>query len=64
MYLGQNDIRSLAALMELAEILIPRVTIIKPMAPKAEAARPPWDPDFIQRPTIMIGFQMTSLYAV
>ena len=33
MYLGQNAIKSLAALIELAEILIPRVTMIKPMAP-------------------------------
>ena len=40
MYLGQKDMRSLAALMELAEILIPRVTMSKAMAPKAEAARP------------------------
>lgn len=64
MYFGQNDMRSLAALMELAEILIPSVTMSKPMAPKAEAARPPWDPDDCQSPTIMIGFQMTSPYAV
>ncbi len=64
MYLGQNDIRSLAALMELAEMLIPRVTMIKPMAPKAAAARPPCEPDFIHRLMIWIGFQMTSPYAV
>lgn len=64
MYLGQKDIRSLAALIELAEMLIPRVTMIKPMAPKAAAARPPWDPDFIQRPMISMGFQSTSPYAV
>ena len=63
MYLGQKDMRSLAALMELAEMLIPRVTMIKPMAPKAEAARPAWDPDSIQRPTIMMGFQRTLPYA-
>jgi hypothetical protein len=31
----------LAALMELAEMLIPRVTMIKPIAAKAAAARPP-----------------------
>jgi hypothetical protein len=56
--------RSLAALMELAEMLIPRVTMIKPMAPKAAAARPPWDPDSIQRLMILMGFQMISPYAV
>ena len=64
MYFGQKDMRSLAALMELAEMLIPRVTMSKPMAPKAAAARPPWDPDLIQRPTISMGFQMTWPYAV
>ena len=64
MYLGQRDIRSLAALMELAEMLIPRVTMIKPMAPKAAAARPPWDPDSIQLPMITMGFQMIWPYAV
>jgi hypothetical protein len=64
MYLGQNDMRSLAALMELAEMLIPRVTMIKPMAPKAAAARPPWDPDFIHRLMISMGFQMIWPYAV
>ena len=64
MYLGQKDMRSLAALMELAEMLIPRVTMSKPMAPKAEAARPPWVPELIQRPTISMGFQMTLPYAV
>ena len=64
MYLGQKDMRSLAALMELAEMLIPSVTMSKPMAPKAEAARPPWVPDFIQRLTISMGFQMTWPYAV
>ncbi len=63
MYLGQNDMRSLAALMELAEMLMPRVTIIKPMAPKAAAARPPLDPDAIQRLMISMGFHMTSPYA-
>jgi hypothetical protein len=50
--------------MELAEMLIPRVTMIKPMAPKAAAARPPWDPDSIHRPMITMGFQMTWPYAV
>lgn len=64
MYLGQKDMRSLAALMEFAEMLIPSVTMIKPMAPKAAAARPPWDPDACQRSTITMGFQMTSPYAV
>jgi hypothetical protein len=64
MYLGQNDMRSLAALMELAEMLIPRVTMIKPMAPKAAAARPLWDPDAIHRLMIWMGFQMTWPYAV
>lgn len=64
MYLGQKDMRSLAALIEFAEMLIPRVTMIKPMAPKAAAARPPWDPDFIQRVMISIGFQRTLPYAV
>jgi hypothetical protein len=64
MYLGQNDMRSLAALIELAEMLIPRVTMIKPMAPKAAAARPPWDPDFIHKLIISMGFQMTWPYAV
>ena len=64
MYLGQRDIRSLAALMELAEMLIPRVTMIKPMAPKAAAARPPWEPDSIHRPMITMGFQMIWPYAV
>ena len=63
MYLGQKDMRSLAALMELAEMLIPRVTMSKPMAPKAEAARPPWDPDADQRLTIWMGFQMIDPYA-
>jgi hypothetical protein len=63
-YLGANDMRSLAALMELAEMLIPRVTMINPMAPKAAAARPPWDPDAIHRPMISMGFQMTWPYAV
>jgi len=56
--------RSLAALMELAEMLIPRVTMIKPMAPNAAAARPPWDPDSIHRPRISMGFQMIWPYAV
>jgi len=56
--------RSLAALMEFAEMLIPSVTIIKPMAPNAAAARPPWDPDSIQRPMISMGFQMILPYAV
>ena len=56
--------RSLAALMELAEMLIPRVTMIKPIAPKAAAARPPWDPEAIHRLMISIGFQMILPYAV
>ena len=64
MYLGQNDMRSLAALIELAEMLIPSVTMIKPMAPKAAAARPPWDPDFIHRLMISMGFHKISPYAV
>ena len=64
MYLGQKDMRSLAALMELAEMLMPRVTMIRPMAPKADAARPPWDPDADQSSTIWIGFQMIWPYAV
>ena len=60
MYLGQKDMRSLAALMELAEMLIPRVTMIKPMAPKAAAARPPWVPCCIHRLMISMGFQRIS----
>ena len=60
MYLGQNAIKSLAALIELAEILIPRVTMIKPMAAKAAAARPPGDPDSIHNSMISIGFQITN----
>lgn len=52
--------RSLAALMELAEMLIPRVTMIKPMAPKAVAARPPCDPDSDHLPTMTMGFQIIS----
>ena len=64
MYLGQKDMRSLAALMELAEMLIPRVTMIKPIAAKAAEARPLCDPDSIQRPMISMGFHMTSPYAV
>ena len=56
--------RSLAALIELAEMLIPRVTIIKPIAAKAAAARPPCDPDAIQSLMISMGFHMTSPYAV
>lgn len=40
MYFGQNDMRSFAALIELAEILIPSVTMISPIAAKAAAARP------------------------
>ena len=64
MYLGQNAMRSLAALIELAEMLIPRVTMIKPMAPNAAAARPLWLPDFIQRLMISMGFHMISPYAV
>jgi hypothetical protein len=63
MYLGQKDMRSLAALIELAEMLIPRVTMIKPMAPNAAAARPPWDPDAIHRSMISMGFQITWPYA-
>jgi hypothetical protein len=50
--------------MELAEMLIPRVTMIKPMAAKAAAARPPWDPDAIHRSMISIGFQRILPYAV
>ena len=40
--------RSLAALIELAEMLIPKVTMMRPMAAKAAAARPPDEPDSIQ----------------
>ena len=40
MYFGQNAMRSFAALIELAEILIPSVTMISPIAAKAAAARP------------------------
>ena len=58
MYLGQKDMRSLAALIEFAEMLIPSVTMMRPMAPKAEAARPACEPDSIHRPTISIGFQI------
>ena len=49
MYLGQNAMRSLAAEIELAEILIPRVTMIKPIEAKAAEARAAWDPLFNQR---------------
>jgi hypothetical protein len=38
--------------------LIPSVTMIKPIAPKAAAARPPEEPDSIHRLMISIGFQM------
>lgn len=44
MYLGQKAMRSLAALMELAEMLMPSVTMIRPIAAKAAAARPPDEP--------------------
>ena len=64
MYLGQNDMRSLAALMELAEMLMPRVTMIKPMALNAAAARPPWDPSAIHRLMMLMGFQRVWPYAV
>lgn len=63
MYLGAKDMRSLAALMELAEMLMPIVTMIRPMAPKAAAARPPLDPDSIHRLMMSIGFQRISPYA-
>jgi hypothetical protein len=64
MYLGANAMRSLAALMELAEILIPRVTMIRPMAAKAAAARPPLEPPSIQWLMMSIGFQRTFPYAL
>ena len=64
MYLGQKETRSLAALIELAEMLIPRVTMSRPIAPKAVAARPACEPDSLQLPTMTIGFQMISPYAV
>ena len=60
MYLGQKETRSFAAEMELAEMLIPRVTMMRPIAPKAAAARPPDEPVSCQWCRISIGFQMTS----
>ena len=63
-YFGQKAIRSFAALIEFAEMLIPSVTISRPIAPKADAARPACDPSADQRLTISIGFQMISPYAV
>ena len=62
-YRGAKAIKSLAALIELAEMLIPSVTIIRPMAAKAAAARPPEEPDFIHKLMISMGFQRTSPYA-
>lgn len=62
-YRGAKAIKSFAALIELAEMLIPSVTISRPIAPKAAAARPPWEPDFIHKLIISIGFQRTSPYA-
>lgn len=59
MYLGQKAMRSLAAEMEFAEMLIPIVTMIRPMAANAAAARPPEEPDAIQRLIISTGFHMT-----
>ena len=58
MYFGAKDIRSLAALMLFAEMLIPRVTMMRPMAANAAAARPPCEPDSIQRVIMLMGFQM------
>jgi hypothetical protein len=58
MYFGQNETRSFAALMELAEILMPSVTINRPIAPNAEAARPLCEPELLQSSMISIGFQM------
>jgi hypothetical protein len=63
-YLGQKAMRSLAALMELAEMLMPSVTMIKPIAAKAAAARPPEEPLSIQWLMMSIGFQRTLPYAV
>ena len=60
MYFGRKDTRSLAALIEFAEILIPSVTMISPIAPKAEAARPLDDPELLQSSIITIGFQTIS----
>lgn len=62
MYLGQKDTKSLAALIEFAEMLMPRVTIRSPMAPKAEAARPLEDPVLLQASIMTIGFQTISPY--
>ena len=56
--------RSFAALMELAEILIPSVTMIKPIAANAAAARPPDDPDAIHKLIMSIGFHRTWPYAL
>ena len=39
-YFGQKAIRSFAALIEFADIFIPSVTIMRPMAAKAADARP------------------------
>lgn len=56
MYLGAKDMRSFAALMELAEMLIPRVTMIRPMAAKAAEARPLEEPVACHIMMILIGF--------
>ena len=63
MYFGQKAMRSFAALIELAEMLIPRVTMIRPIAAKAAAARPPEEPDSNQRLMMSMGFHMTLPYA-
>jgi hypothetical protein len=44
-------------------MLMPRVTIIRPMAAKAAAARPPLDPPSIQWLMMSMGFQRTLPYA-
>jgi hypothetical protein len=60
MYRGQKAMRSLAAEMELAAMFMPRVTIIRPIAAKAAAARDPAEGfGVIQREMISTGFQRT-----
>lgn len=64
MYFGAKDMRSLAALIEFAEMLMPSVTMIRPIAAKAAAARPPCEPESIHLWMMSMGFHMTSPYAV
>lgn len=59
MYLGQKAMRSLAALIELALMLIPKVTMISPIAANAAEARAACEPDSSHSSMILIGFHMT-----